>query len=156
MFHDVQEVVEYDILQNFHYYLNISPLHIIPCWLTYSHVVRLSGFKYVSILGIVAALACLAIYNILSMHQQIVIRRRVESSLTLSVSSLLFEECIDLFQFVGAVIKLSGQARLCFSQSCYDATVSLFGSCQVGQSVNGCFSHLIFSLANSCIFCMIA
>jgi hypothetical protein len=107
-------------------------------------------------LGTIAALVCVAICHLVFMSPTIVIRRRVEISPTLSVSSFLFEECLDLFQLAEAVLKFSGQARVCLSQNFFNIAVSCFGSYQVGQIANGGFSNVIFSLANSCIFYKVA
>jgi hypothetical protein len=82
--------------------------------LTSSHVVRLIGFMFVPMLGIITALECVAIFHLLSMSPAIFIRRRVESSPTLSVSPFLFEECIDLLQCTAA--KFSA-ARHCWEEA---------------------------------------
>jgi hypothetical protein len=65
--------------------------------LTSSQIVHLSGLTSVSVLGIVAAMACVTIFHIVSMNTTIVLWRMVECSLTLSVSSLLLRSAFTYF-----------------------------------------------------------
>jgi hypothetical protein len=97
MFHVVQVVRGFKILQTLNYYFKLSSWNIIPC----SHVICSSGLSLVSLFGKIATQTCVSVGNFLvATSPAVIVRRRVETELATLFKSFLLDQSLEFPQLL--------------------------------------------------------
>jgi hypothetical protein len=72
LFHVVQDGVGFDKLQTWFYYLELLPLHIIPCWPACLPCFGPSGLRFVAGFGGVASKACVRLTKLVDLMPTVI------------------------------------------------------------------------------------
>jgi hypothetical protein len=94
------ERVGLDKLQMLNYYLKLSPLNIIPCWIDYLHVIRSSGLLFVDGFREFTSDTHVSATNFIAMRPAIIDGLRVETVLASFFSAIFLEKSLEFPQLV--------------------------------------------------------